>query len=218
MSKTVKMKSFDGVTLNTKGKIVDDNIKIVPELPVYKGEAENVRYSEVDSILSRKIVSYSNTSLTTLGSYAFAGCSQLAEVYLPKVEVVSPYSFQGTKIKILHLPKVKTIGSNGIYLNSYLKELYLDSVGGLASGAIRGSVQLIKLVIGNKNKVCTVEASNAFAECYHLSGTVHNTYNPEGLKDGLIYVPDHLIEDYKVAQYWSVFADQFRPLSELEEA
>ena len=217
MGKVVKIKSLSGITLNTKDKFVDDNITIIPALPVYQGEEESKLYSEVDLILTRKITSYSNTTLQEVGGYAFAGCSKLTELYLPKATKISSYGIQSTKVKKLHLPEVKTIGSNGIYQNFELEELRLDNINSLVSGAIRGSVKLIKLIITNPSVVCKAEASNVFAECYHLSGTVHATYNPEGLQDGRIYVPDHLVEEYKVASYWSAFANIIVPLSELGE-
>ena len=57
--------------------------------------------------------------------------------------------------------------------------------------------------------------TNAFQGCYHFYGTVSAQYNPKGLKDGYIYVPDALVDSYKTATNWSVFADQIKPLSEL---
>ena len=56
--------------------------------------------------------------------------------------------------------------------------------------------------------------SNAFEYCYHFYGTQNNTYNPNGLKDGRIYVPDDKVESLKTASNWSVFADIIKPLSE----
>ena len=56
-----------------------------------------------------------------------------------------------------------------------------------------------------------------FSGCYHFYGTVNATYNPNGDRDGLIYVPDNLVEEFKVATSWSQFADQIKPLSELVE-
>ncbi len=55
--------------------------------------------------------------------------------------------------------------------------------------------------------------SDAFTNCYHFYGTVNATYNPDGLKDGRIYVPDDKVESLKAATNWSVFADIIVPLS-----
>ena len=59
--------------------------------------------------------------------------------------------------------------------------------------------------------------SNAFYDCYHFTGTVNSTYNPNGLKDGRIYVPDDKVEALKTATNWSVYADIIVPLSTLVE-
>lgn len=55
--------------------------------------------------------------------------------------------------------------------------------------------------------------SDSFTNCYHFYGTVNATYNPNGLKDGRIYVPDDKVESLKTATNWSVFADIIVPLS-----
>ena len=60
-------------------------------------------------------------------------------------------------------------------------------------------------------------SSNAFTDCYHFYGTTNADYNPEGLKDGAIYVPDDKVEELKVATNWSTFADIIKPLSEYVE-
>ena len=70
------------------------------------------------------------------------------------------------------------------------------------------------LIIRTMNKIPTLN-SNTFNNCYHFYGTTNSTYNPEGLKDGAIYVPDNKVEELKVATNWSVFADIIKPLSTL---
>lgn len=37
-------------------------------------------------------------------------------------------------------------------------------------------------------------ASNAFTDCYHLTGTINETYNPNGDKDCYIYVPRDIVD------------------------
>ena len=59
--------------------------------------------------------------------------------------------------------------------------------------------------------------SNAFTNCYHFTGTTNSTYNPQGLKDGRIYVPDDKVDALKTATNWSTYADIIVPLSTLVE-
>ena len=56
--------------------------------------------------------------------------------------------------------------------------------------------------------------SGAFTDCYHLTGTVNSKYNPDGLKDGYIYVPRDMVDILKAATNWSVYADQIRALED----
>ena len=75
---------------------------------------------------------------------------------------------------------------------------------------------LTKLIIRNMDTIPLL-SSNAFTSCYHFYGTTNSTYNPEGLKDGRIYVPDELVDSYKSATNWSAYADIIVPLSTLVE-
>ena len=59
--------------------------------------------------------------------------------------------------------------------------------------------------------------TNSFLLCYHFSGKVNSTYNPDGLKDGRIYVPDDMVDTLKSATNWSTYADIIVPLSTLKE-
>ena len=56
--------------------------------------------------------------------------------------------------------------------------------------------------------------SNSFGYCCHLLGTVNTTYNPNGLKDGYIYVPRAMVDTLKSATNWSAYADQIRALED----
>lgn len=55
---------------------------------------------------------------------------------------------------------------------------------------------------------------NNLTNCYHFTGTVNETYNPNGDKDGYIYVPRAYVEELKSATNWSVYADQIRALED----
>lgn len=59
--------------------------------------------------------------------------------------------------------------------------------------------------------------SNSFKDCFHFDGTTNPTYNPQGLKDGRIYVPDDKVDALKTASGWKTYADIIVPLSTLVE-
>lgn len=75
---------------------------------------------------------------------------------------------------------------------------------------------LTKLIIRNMVKIPRLDTSS-FNNCYHFTGTTNATYNPQGLKDGRIYVPDDKVDALKTATNWSVYADIIVPLSTLVE-
>ena len=75
---------------------------------------------------------------------------------------------------------------------------------------------LTKLIIRNMSSIPELN-SNAFNYCYHFTGTTDSTYNPQGLKDGRIYVPDDKVDALKTASGWSTYADIIVPLSTLQE-
>ena len=79
-----------------------------------------------------------------------------------------------------------------------------------------GCHSLTKFIIRNMTTIPPL-SSDAFTNCYHFTGTTDATYNPQGLKDGRIYVPDDKVEELKTATNWSVYADIIVPLSTLVE-
>lgn len=75
---------------------------------------------------------------------------------------------------------------------------------------------LTKFIIRNMDTVPAL-SSEAFLQCSHFTGSVSHPSNPQGLKDGRIYVPDDKVEALKTATNWSVYADIIVPLSTLVE-
>ena len=76
--------------------------------------------------------------------------------------------------------------------------------------------QLTKLFITQAEQICTLERVDTFVGCYHILGITNSKYNPNGLKDGYIYVPASLLSQYKVANYWSTYASQIIGHEDLE--
>jgi len=130
--------------------------------------------------------------VATLYRSAFASCTALTEIYLPAATVINERVFQNcTALTTVDLPVLSTI-------NEYV---------------FGNNKSLTRLILRSEIMVTLADVT-AFNGCYHILGTVDATYNPDGLKDGYIYVPKALIEDYKVATNWSNFADQFRALED----
>lgn len=55
------------------------------------------------------------------------------------------------------------------------------------------------------------QSRDTFLNCPHFNGTIDPVYNPEGLRDGVIRVPEYWIKylkDSEISDEWSYFADQ----------
>lgn len=149
-----------------------------------------------DAILDGTITNYENDTLTNVRAYAFA------------------YS----NLQIIHLYLAKTL-DECVFRSCYdLVCVNIPKAQSLGEYTFRSCASLKVVMITQTDSICELKSTNVFQECYHFLGTVHDTYNPNGLKDGYIYVPDSMVDSYKAATNWSTFADQIKPLSEFDES
>lgn len=156
-------------------------------------------------------------NVTTIGMYALATNTNLISVNLPKAKEAGSYIFQSCeKLQTISLPLLLIIQQYSFMGCNALTYASIPSVLSIQTSAFRSCYLLKTLVLGGTN-VVRLANTNAFSYCHHILGTVDATYNPEGLKDGYIYVPDNLVEQYKVATNWATYASQIKPISELEE-
>lgn len=149
-------------------------------------------------------------------SNVFNSCYALKNVYFPKVNTTSSSIFRYcSALETAKLPAMTSFGSYFFDGCTSLHTVDLGPVTNFSTYTFGYCYVLTKVIIREGTTVPTLNA-NAFKDCYHMNGTVNATTNPDGLRDGLIYVPDDLVESYKAATNWSVYADQIKPLSELE--
>ena len=188
----------------------------------------------VTQILMRTITSYSNHEITTLGSNAFNGCGNLSKLDIPNVVTMAGYGVAGTGLETISFLKLKQVGANEFQQNqklisAYLPALVTTSTNTFANSRLLETVHIavsrvqgftfnnchsLKNIVLLATTLSPLVNVNAFTNCYHFSGTVNSSYNPQGLKDGYIYVPKALVEEYKVATNWSTLASQFRAIED----
>ena len=79
----------------------------------------------------------------------------------------------------------------------------------------------LETLILRGNKVVTLADKNGLCGKVEAEKIPENGYGYAPIKDGIdkgfIYVPKALLEDYKVATNWSVFADKFRAIEDYPE-
>ena len=147
------------------------------------------------------LISYNDTENVTNMSYMFSNCLSLTTIpqlntsNVTNMTSMFEYCYELETIDITHMKITST---------SYSMFFAL------------GCFSLTKLIIRNMTTIPTLN-SNAFNGCYHFTGTTDATYNPQGLKDGRIYVPDDKVDALKTATNWSTYADIIVPLSTLVE-
>lgn len=189
---------------------------------------------------------YTNDRITKVGGSAFFSCSRIVEINLPKVTYVGNNAFSHCiKLKNISLPLCTATGSNAFSYCAF-ESISLPSCQSLGSGSLQGCGQLTSvnlplvttidgctfcntpiqildlpaltsikaygfgyidnlhtLILRNSN-ICVLENTNAFVGTKIAAGT------------GYIYVPDNLVDSYKTATNWVTFANQIKPISELE--
>lgn len=166
---------------------------------------------------------------TLAGMNAFWNCSKLGDVNMPNLISGIPQNtfnnsgltsfradkvvcetailagntaFSGCKnLKYVHFDKLQIVGTQWFNSCIVLEKAEFNSVKTFRGYAFQGCSALKTLVIRTPDVVASID-SNMF-HSFTFTGTV--------------YVPDNLVEQYKAATNWSVYADNIKPLSEYVE-
>ena len=168
-----------------------------------------------DGLVDGTITEYSNDRVTGIRRYAFYYYSSLTTVNFPVATIIMDRAFHNcTSLTTASFPVATSIGNYAFSDCSSLTTADFLLVTSIGYNVFYRNYSLTTLILRNTAQVCTLLSTSAFTSCYHFYGTVNSTYNPDGLKDGYIYVPASLINSYKVATNWSTLATQFRALED----
>lgn len=216
------------VRLPTAGKYCDRDIVItatggggggdeLTQLLTNKLTALKSNATKVKQYTMRNATALTSVDLpqaTTIEAYAFYNCSKLTSVNLPKVTSAGSYSFGGCAIlESISLPSL-TSGAENMFRYDYkLLTVDLPKVNNIVANMFNNCTRMTALILRSET-LCPLANTSAFTSCYHFLGTVSSTYNPNGDRDGYIYVPAALVDSYKVASRWTNFADQFRAIED----
>ena len=166
-----------------------------------------------------------NTSLVTNMSDMFSNCTSITTIPLVDTsKVTNMYEIFFRCSNLTTIPQLDTSKvTNMVSMFENCSKLTTIDITHMniastnnSSYFASGCNSLTKLIIRNMNSIPKLN-SNAFTNCYHFTGTTDATYNPQGLKDGRIYVPDDKVDALKTATNWSTYADIIVPLSTLVE-
>ena len=171
------------------------------------------------------LISYNDTSSVIKMREMFYGCSNITTIPLLDTSNVEDMEFMFSECKnlttISQLNTSKVTKMYGMFSSCY-KIATIDithmniTASSNSSYFANNCYSLTKLIIRNMSTIPSLN-SNAFTNCYHFTGTTNSIYNPQGLKDGRIYVPNDKVDALKTASGWSTYADIIVPLSTLQE-
>ena len=138
------------------------------------------------------------TTLATAGKYCDRNID--VEVNIPK------YDDELVSVTITEFVSstVEEIGVYGLGYKGKLKKIDVSNVKSIGQNAFYNDRVLDTLIIRTP-EVCTLTTT---------TGVFKNTKIESGT--GYIYVPDDLVDSYKAATNWDTYADQIKPISELE--
>lgn len=168
-----------------------------------------------DSIIMRTITEYKEDRITSVGKYGLSHCTELVTVDLPNVTLVGDYAFyNSSKLVTLNLPNLTKGGAYMFSNCSALARLDLPKLDNLSNFAIDGCTSLEVLDLGvatminarfySNVNLATLILRNPNVVCSSSLASFNSTKIGNG--EGYIYVPRALLNDYKVATNWSVYA------------
>lgn len=157
-------------------------------------------------------------NVTNLQSAAFRSCTALVNVNLPKPTRIYSSAFSGcTALKNIVLPSTAVFEGN-VFENCYsLEKVDLPKTTHLGAKVFSNCYSLKAIILRKVGYIVVLGNAYTLQNCYHIHGTVDATYNPNGEKDGYIYVPKVYLEEYKTATNWSAVASQLRAIEDYPE-
>lgn len=189
----------------------------------------------IDILINRSITEI-NSNVTLVGENAFYRCEALVSANLPLATKVSNSAFgYCTNLESINIPLVANVGQQTFAYCSKLTKISLPSVTFINSNAFNKCEMLetvdlgsttyvsgytfsncynLKAVIMRSTQKNNLVATSAFSNCYRILGTTNATHNPEGLKDGYLYVPRSILSSYTSSSDWGTWATQFRALED----
>ena len=152
-----------------------------------------------------KLKQFNAPKVTQIEYGGFRKCTSLLSVELPECITVSHHAFENcTALSNVNIPKCIELGEWAFGSCDSLESIELPECMSVSLRAFEYCITLTSVILRSPT-VCKLKDTDAFLGTPIAKGT------------GYIYVPDALVNDYKKATNWSVFANQIKPLSEYTE-
>ena len=159
-----------------------------------------------DFVADNSITEYRSDRLTSLRNYAFTNCTNLTTIDLPNVINIGNRAFSNCLSLVnVNISKVRIINEYSFYYCKKIETLRFPIVYEIRGNAFDQCSQLNTLILTYSN-VVKLTSTSALSNTSIASG------------NGYIYVPDALVNSYKTATNWTVYADQIKSINELENS
>lgn len=186
---------------------------------------------------------YQNKYATEVDSYGFQSCRALTSVDIPNVTSVDTYAFQAcTALTSVDLPNATSIGESAFQGCKALTSVNIPNATSIGAYTFRGCSSLVSVNIPNATSIkgdafdscsslsnidlpnVTSISGNAFIGCpienmYLRSKTMCSCSGALGFSSASslgIYVPESLIDSYKTATVWNIYASVFKTLESIK--
>ena len=145
-------------------------------------------------------------SCRTIGNQMFANCTALTDIVVSdEIFRLGGNSLSKTAITEFVHPTVTHVYNDVFYGCPNLKKVDINNSGWYVESALCRNASVLETFIMRSTNFCRLGATTAFAGTPIESGK------------GYIYVPSALVEEYKAATNWSVYADQIRAIEDYPE-
>ena len=228
----ISFSSYNGTELNQEIENLDT--KNITDMSYMFNNCHNLR--EID-------ISNFNTDKITRISYMFYNCMILKNIKLFKIDTQNLRQMvqmfrdcrQITQIDLSNINVSNVIYTSGLFWNCQaLENVILPdfSQANISdfSYFLYNCYKITKFDISNLNISVIKSTSNMFYGCSALTTLIINNPNllimssttmlqktPISSGTGYVYVPDNMVETYKTATNWSVYANQIKGISELPQ-
>ena len=144
-------------TLKTAGKYCEGDIGVSYVKPSGGGGSTD----NEDAIITRTITSYSNSRITSLGWYAFYGCSNLTSISLPLVTTSGGNAFTAcAQLADVQIPLLTEVTTNMFMSCSSLVKIKLPVLQNINQNGFAYSGSFETLILPN-TQMCTLSNKNA---------------------------------------------------------
>ena len=156
-----------------------------------------------DQIIMRTVTEYKENRISTVGQYAFYGCTTLTEVDVPNVTSIGQYAFASCKNNVLFVrcPNATLAGSYQFRDASSLVVADILGFEGSSWDSFLNCTSLSALIL-RRESLCPMSGTNMVGNTPIAKGT------------GYVYIPRSLVDSYKSATNWSTYANQIRAIED----